>query len=389
MRRGIVASTACLLVVLGMSTTASADPLALVLSANGKTLTWNAVPGATKYRLFDTPTDEPNNYAWADVSGTSATPAGIPGKTLQYTVWTTSPLISYLSSQTVNISYPPGMLVGLVGLTGYGRAQAETTMATTHVKRDRVDVTSSLGRRITEGVGYGVNSLVLYAPELNGRPTATIKADIEKLASEMEPLGLTEIEFGNEVYYHGSQPAEYAAQYRVAHETLAGTGIKLLANAYGDWFTGSSWSHAASGGGWCRLFVNALGAAPDGWTLHPYGGMTEKNLGETEGWLIVPAMIELSRTYGYYAPWHITEVGQPVWKGHDGRAAVSESEQAADVAEYVRDAAKWGVVELDLFGMADSTELAVEGESAYGLWTHRLVARPSATSFGEAVKALG
>lgn len=276
MRRGTVASTACLLVLLGMSTTTSADPIEPVLSASGTTLSWTAVPGATEYVLLDAPTDEPNNYAWAMLSGTSATPAGIPGKTLQYKVWAFGQQTSLFFSQTVNISYPSSMVVGLDGLTGYGRAQAETAMAITHVKRDRVDVTSSLGRRITEGVGYGVNSLVLYSPELNGRPTATIKADMEKLASEMKPLGLTEIEFGNEVYYHGSQPAEYAAQYKVAHETLAGTGIKLLANAYGDWFTGSSWSHTKSGGGWCGLLTNALGSAPDGWTLHPYGGMTER-----------------------------------------------------------------------------------------------------------------
>ena len=74
----------------------------------------------------------------------------------------------------------------------------------------------------------------------------------------MHELGLTEIELGNEVYFHGSTPWEYAAQYRAAHEALAGTGITLIADAWTDTpKPNGEWSQWEYGGGWCVLFVQS------------------------------------------------------------------------------------------------------------------------------------
>jgi len=277
------------------------------------------------------------------------------------------------------------MLVGIDGLSGRGAAAAKAAMAATHATRDRIDVGHSLSGRVKEAVSEGVTPLILYSPQFAGLSTSTIKSDIGNLAAEMKPLGLTEIEVGNEVYYgNGYNPTEYAAQYKAAHEALAGTGIKALADLYGD--IGSS--RVEGGGGWAVLMVNAMGFTPDGWTLHPYGGMTERNLGETEGWLIVPAMIEWLKKDGIYAPLHVTEVGQPVWTGTDGRASVTQAEQAVDAHQYVRDCAKWGCAELDWFGLADSTEPGGGSEGGYGLYTYHLEARPSAAAFGSAVAGL-
>jgi hypothetical protein len=96
-------------------------------------------------------------------------------------------------------------------------------------------------------------------------------------------------------------------------------------------------------------------------------------------------LIEWLHKDGIYAPLHVTEVGQPVWTGTDGRASVSEAEQATDAAKDVTDCAKWGCAELAWFAMADSSEPGGGSEGGYGLWNDKLQARPSAKAFGEAV----
>ncbi len=282
-----------------------------------------------------------------------------------------------------------GLLVGINGIADRGAAQAKVVIATCHCNRDRIDVgTGADLSAVSEAVAEGVSPLVLYNPGANELPSLsipTIEAQIAALAAKMKPLGLDSIEFGNEVYYHGAQPAAYAAQYAAAHKVLAGSGIKLLANLYGDW----NGSTVLSGGGWGAEFAAALGFAPDGWTLHPYGPETgPANLGENEGWGIVPTLIEWLHKDGIYAPLHVTEVGQPVWTGTDGRASVSEAEQATDVAKDVADCAKWGCAELDWFEMADSSEPGGGSEGGYGLWNDKLQARPSAKALGEAVAGL-
>ena len=85
---------------------------------------------------------------------------------------------------------------------------------------------------------------------------------MKSLAQRIQPLGLSEIEFGNEVYYDGkTTPPVFAAQYAAAHAAVVGMGVKLIANSYGDYErTNGSWSQDDRGGGWIHDFVAALRA---------------------------------------------------------------------------------------------------------------------------------
>jgi hypothetical protein len=283
--------------------------------------------------------------------------------------------------------------IGLEGLTGGNngspdRAQAEIAERTTDARYDRVDVTSSLPPRITEGVKWGIKSLVLYSPGLKGRSSSKIESDMRKLAAEMKPLGLTEIEFGNETYFeNGFNATEYAAEYKVAHAALAGDGITLIANLWDDSRTPKA--SIQSNGGWGKAIASYLGYVPDAWSLHPYGGMSEDDIGETQGWLVVPEQLKYMKQFGYAAPLQVTEVGQPVWTGTDGAHAVSEAKQAADVETYIEDSAKWSLAAFYYFAMADYTAPGGPSEGGYGLYDVHLHARPAAKAFGEAARAVG
>ena len=98
----------------------------------------------------------------------------------------------------------------------------------------------------------------------------------------MQHWRLTEMELGNEVYYNGSTAWEYAAQYKAAHEALAGSGITLDRRRV-DRHAEARWRMVTVGsrGGWCVLFVQALGYVPDAWSFHPYGPMNADGFGSS------------------------------------------------------------------------------------------------------------
>ena len=139
---------------------------------------------------------------------------------------------------------------------------------------DRIDVGD--GSDISEvqyAASQGVKTLVLYNPGLGGRSPSQVASEVKSLAQRIQPLGLSEIEFGNEVYYDGKTTLQsYAAQYAAAHAAVAGMGVKLIANSYGDYErTNGSWSQDDRGGGWIHDFVGALRARrdPGGCLLDP------------------------------------------------------------------------------------------------------------------------
>lgn len=284
---------------------------------------------------------------------------------------------------------PPGILkVGLNGgLTGWGPAAGETIRDATGVQYARLNpLEEGSWGPARELVSEGITPLVIYDPDLQGMSPAAVAAGIDGFLPMMRELGLTEVELGNEVYYHGSTAAEYAAQYRAAHEALAGDGIALIADAWTDTpLSSGGWSQWESGGGWCMLFVQALGYVPDAWSFHPYGPMNADGFGSggnQPGWATVPRMIAYMRADGIYAPLNITEVGQPTYAGSDGEAAVSEAEQAADVRQYLTQAGEWDLASIYLYEGIDT------GEGGYGLYTWPLRAKPSAAAFAETLARL-
>jgi hypothetical protein len=282
----------------------------------------------------------------------------------------------------------PALKVGLNGgLTGWGPIAAETIRDSTGVRYARLNpLEEGSWSAARELVGEGITPLVIYDPEMSGMSPTAVAEGVASFVPLMRELGLTEVELGNEVYFHGSTPAEYAAQYAAAHEALAGDGITLIADAWGDTpLPGGGWSQWEAGGGWCVLFVQALGYVPDSWSFHPYGPMSADGFGSGEhtlGWATVPRMLAYMRSDDLYAPLNITEVGQPTYEGTDGNAAVSEAEQATDVAQYLTQAHEWGLASIYLYEGIDTPE------GGYGLYAWPLRAKPSAAAFAQTLASL-
>ncbi|HTU78139.1 MAG TPA: hypothetical protein VMF09_05200 [Solirubrobacteraceae bacterium] len=275
--------------------------------------------------------------------------------------------------------------VGLIGgIFGWGNGPGEIIRAQTGVKYTRGALGPGGWGQIKEEVGDGVTPLILYDPStpLAEMTPAQVAEGVLSYVPHLRELGLTELELGNEVYYHGSTAWGYAADYGAAHEALAGTGIKLIADAWTDTpKPEGGWSQWESGGGWCVLFVQALGYVPDAWSFHPYGPMSADGFGDAEhrpGWATVPRMIAYMKADHVYAPLNITEVGQPTYEGTDGNTPVTEAEQAQDVRQYIHQAAEWGLASIYLYEGIDT------GEGGYGLYKWPLQAKPSAAAFAEA-----
>ena len=276
--------------------------------------------------------------------------------------------------------------VGLIGFRGWGTGPSETIRKATGVRYTRASPVEEGWGPARELVSEGITPLVLFDPHMAGMAPATVAEDLKSYIPIMHELGLTEIELGNEVYYNGSAPAEYALQYRAAHEALAGSGITLIADAWIDaQKPNGEWSDWEAHGGWCVLFVDALGYVPDAWSFHPYGPMGADHFGSganRQGWGTVPRMIAYMKEDHIYAPMNITEVGQPTYQGTDGLTAVSEAEQAADVKQYLTQATEWGLASIYLYEAVDTAE------GGYGLYSWPLKAKPSAAVFAGTLKQL-
>jgi hypothetical protein len=279
---------------------------------------------------------------------------------------------------------------GLIGgIVGWGAGPSETIRKATGVRYTKLNPSVEGWTPTKEMVGDGITPLLLYDPStpLAGESPSAVAEGVMSYVPHMRELGLKEVELGNEVYYHGSTAWEYAAQYKAVHEALAGSGITLIANAWTDAPNrdGNGWSQWEYGGGWCVEFVEALGYVPDAWSFHPYGPMSADGFGAgvyRTGWATVPRMIGYMKADHVYAPLDITEVGQPTYQGTDGNTAVTEQEQAADVKQYITQAAEWGVASIYLYEAIDT------GEGGYGLYAWPLKAKPSATVLAETLAKL-
>jgi hypothetical protein len=297
------------------------------------------------------------------------------------------PVEEVVSKPEEVVSKPTTSLkVGLIGFAGWGTAPSETIRKATGVKYTRLEPGVEGWARGKELVSEGITPLVLYNPGLAGLSPATVAEGVKSFIPHMRELGISEMELGNEVYYNGSAPAEYAAQYRAAHEVLVGSGITLIADAWLDaQKPNGEWSDWEDHGGWCVLFVQALGYVPDAWSFHPYGPMNADHFGSganRQGWGTVPRMISYMKEDHIYAPLNITEVGQATYGGGETSPTVTEAEQAADVKQYLTQAAEWGVASIYLYEAVDT------GEGGYGLYSWPLKAKPSAAAFTETLAKL-
>jgi hypothetical protein len=216
--------------------------------------------------------------------------------------------------------------------TGWG---VDSIFTQAGVKWTRLDVGDGSDLTLVQkAISDGITPLVLYnpGPGLDNVSPATAAAQVKSLAQRLAPMGINEIEFGNEVYSDETAQT-YAAQYAAAHAAIAGMGFKLLAVA-------TAIQAGQDGDGnpqWIPNFIAALpgGASEvDAWTIHPYGPMTGY-INNSWGWQSVVDWHNIAVAAGSTAPWYITEVGQAIG-GTDNN--VTEAQQAADMPIYLNQA---------------------------------------------------
>ena len=210
------------------------------------------------------------------------------------------------------------------------------------VTSDRIDVGSGSSLSlVTSAISKGLKPFVLYNPSSGSSP-ATYAAQVESLATRLQGLGLSQIEFINEPDINGWTPQTYAAAYAAAHAAIAGKGMTLIAYTIGDYQrAGGTWSQDANGGGWMRDFVAALPAPGasmvDAWSAHLYGNSITTVESQDSGWAALSNWRSIEESLGSNAPWYVTEIG---WN----TANVSTALQASNTTGVLNSALAKGYV---------------------------------------------
>ena len=181
-----------------------------------------------------------------------------------------------------------------------------------------------------------------------------------------------------------------------AKEALAGLGITLIADAWGDYLNTEKgqgheyWSQVRDGGGWWVDFVNDVkalgGVLPEACSLHPYGPIAgHEYLGAGNGpagWMSVPAMHQWMVEKHMAVPVWITEVGGETY-GTNGEID-TEASLAAQTKRYIENSDSWSYVHaLFIYSIRDTPE------QGYGLFTADYKPKLAASAFGETVMSLG
>jgi hypothetical protein len=283
------------------------------LGVSGRTLTWQQVTGVSTYVLAIKVPGHANRYT--EVSGTSVTPAAVPGVTVAYSVrtavdgsaWSPKVKISYpAASSSPPASPPPAPAgsgpfeMGLVAGSAIAYELPYIQQLGAHTARMEFSIGTPVSQMESIVGAYaqaGVRPLLLAGFE--GRLPSTAEAqNVAGWAAAFGPGGtfwqgksypasaaVTDIEFGNETSYsyqfadtssasnwyalssYAARAQTYALRFKDAEAAIqaANPNVGLLAQA-------------DDGGSGTPIWVNNMFAAvPDlagrvaGWTVHPYG----------------------------------------------------------------------------------------------------------------------
>lgn len=263
------------------------------------------------------------------------------------------------SSGCENASYGGRLKVGVMNLGSYAYLGAARIFHDAGINYTREDVgnggsvpASCGGGNVCAALQAGIAPLVLfedYAGSNMPSEIVNLARNLDSLAKQYPIMSqMRAIEFGNEMWQGTSGPAEdastYGAQYDAAHRALAAAGLggwKLLAAATaicGDQYSSPAWINEV-------IAAQSSGASEiDGWTVHPYGPMNTDLTPDCPGphgygWPDAKDWHDIAVKAGSNAPWYVTEVGQCVG-GFGCNRAVSLDEQAADMTQYLNDAAR-------------------------------------------------
>jgi hypothetical protein len=334
-------------------------PPAPVLSVNGDTISWAAIPGVSSYKLATilNPTTT-RETTYTIVTGTSVTPPVLAGKTVNYGLQAAAPVegpwahevtIVYPSSgEGGTTSTPPpstaGKIIGTNDGAGWGSLAAEKILGG-HITWDRVEIGSSTNT-LAKSLAAGFKALAIVGNTDNGTPLSQVEPTqwgtgvVSQLRANP---GIAIAEAGNEMYLKGgvANPVRYGKMYLAAVNAMKAAGIHtpLLFNMFGDypigtWSSPTGWSQDAHGGGWLHdavAGVPGLAAAilANGISTHPYGALGEDSA-DDGGVLAVAAQEAVAQTVlGAIPRVYITEFGYDVSRCGVPYGACSQQEQAS------------------------------------------------------------
>jgi len=357
------------------STPATTDPQsAPALSVSGYTLTWSAIDKVTTYVLMSKAPGHPAQYSV--VSGTSFTPAPVPGATVKYSLrtavegsaWAPEVAITYpavTAPVTPPVTAPPApgspgsMLVSLNagGWGSQGRADVASVVNTVRVSagsESNVAPWTSLGVKVIALRAGPYNSggvSALNASEWASEATSWVRANPQVLAVEVlnEPGGN---------WFWGSNAESSANRLAYAHllevvhaDFVSAFGSKrplILAS-----YDGGHDSSVAWGEGW---WPHVNPEAVDGVTVHPYGG----NSGFVSGSRAQAAegnRAQVTKAHEQTGkPVYVTELGWPTCEcgATSSSSQWSGQEQAANITSFVTWARSTGyVADVTIFGYRD------------------------------------
>ena len=276
------------------------------LVVNGKRLSWNSVSGVSAYVLASIVPGHATTYT--EVSGTTTTPAEVPGKTVRYSVrtavngsvWAPEVAISYSAPATPpqkttpvpteSPSSPSGTFEP--GINGSYETTDVTNAAQLGAKIVRLAFPIGMPAAHFESLvaAYAAKGVrvELLAEFYGTLPTPAEAQSLAGWAKEYGPggsfwatrsdgqLAVRTIEFGNETsggYQYGDEPGDasftaraqtYAVRLKESAEAISAGGVKVGLLAVSEDWTGD----------WMNGMFSAvpnLGSYITGWISHPYG----------------------------------------------------------------------------------------------------------------------
>jgi hypothetical protein len=301
------------------ATSTSDTQSAPALTASGQTLTWKSIANVSTYVLATKVPGQADQYT--EVSGTSVTPAAVPGVTVGYSVrtavdgsaWSSEVKISYPATVTQPAPPPPAPVsagpfeMGVVAGSAISYELPYIQELGAHTARMEFSINTPVSQMesiVGEYAQAGIRPLLLAGFE--GRIPSTPEAqNLASWAAAFGPGGtfwqgksypasaaVTDIEFGNETSYsyqfaetssasnwyalpsYIERAKNYALRFKDAVTAIQAVNpnVGLLAQA-------------DDGGSGTPTWVNNMFAAvPNlaslvaGWTVHPYGPQWEATI---------------------------------------------------------------------------------------------------------------
>jgi hypothetical protein len=290
----------------------SVDMLAApAVTVTGNALSWNQVGGVTTYVLVRRVAGQVDQYT--ALSGTSTTPAAVPGKTARYSVrtaidgsaWSPEVAISYpaepVQGQTPDPTPTPSpapvpvdadFQMGLVAGTAHTYELRFLQAAGARTARIDFDINKPASQMAGDIEAYaraGIRPILLAT--FYGRVPSTSEAqNLATWAAAYGPGGTfwqgksypnnvkpTEIEFGNETSYsyqwsnnslstYSARAQSYAQRAKDAALAITAANPNVGLLAIGD--------NAVNQDSWMKQMLRAVPNLADlvnGWTIHPYG----------------------------------------------------------------------------------------------------------------------